>query len=94
MHWAAAAGDVDEVQELLAHGAAVNAQTKDGSTPLHFAVENGNPEVVVRLLDYEADLTIKNVKGKTPLDCLPTKGEPAKRAAQIKRLLEPFLPKK
>ena len=90
LHWAA--GEIEEdagvIEELLARGAAVNAQDKDGDTPLHTAVANGHVAVVKTLLNHKADPTIKNAKGETPLDLLPTTGEEAKHAAEIKGLLQ------
>ena len=94
LHWAANEEDAGVVEELLAHGAAVDAQAKDGSTPLHNAVVGGNIAVVKALLDHKADPTLKNGKGQTPLDLLPTKGEAAKHAAEIKNLLEEDIRKK
>ncbi len=88
------AADAGAVEELLAAGADVNAQDKDGAVPLQIAIGVGNVAVVKTLLDHKADPTLKNAKGQTPLDLLPTEGEPAKHAAEIKRLLEEYARKK
>ena len=82
------------VEELLNHGAAVNAQAKDGSTPLHAAVENGRVGAVKTLLDHKADPNLKNDNDETPLDLLPSEGEEANQAAEIRRVLEKAMPQK
>ena len=94
LHWAASGDDDGVVEELLNHGAAVNAQAKDGSTPLHAAVENGRVGAVKTLLDHKADPNLKNDDDETPLDLLPTEGEEANHAAEIRRVLEKAMPQK
>ena len=46
LHNAAEKGDKELVARLLAKGAAVNAKTDNGLTPLHKAVAAGHTEVV------------------------------------------------
>jgi ankyrin repeat protein len=52
---------------LLEHSADVNAQAKDGSTPLHAASSYGALEVVRLLLEHGADVNVQKEDGSTPL---------------------------
>jgi ankyrin repeat protein len=64
-----AAGEFDQVERLVAEGAAVNAFSEDGWTPLHLASFFGHPKVAELLLAHAADVTArsKNANGNTPL---------------------------
>ena len=66
---ACAAGEFDRVERLLEHGAAVNAYSDDGWTPLHLAAFFGHPKVAELLLAHAADATARsrNGNGNTPL---------------------------
>lgn len=78
-------GSDDAVDLLVKHGADVNARTKDGDTPLHFAVcrgewfaingSGGTDELAKALLRNGADPNLPNNRGNTPLhgsvNCLP-----------------------
>lgn len=56
---------------LIEDGADVNAQNKDGKTPLHLAVEfNKNPEVVRTLLEAGANPKSKDRLGQTAFDLI------------------------
>ncbi|HKS09641.1 MAG TPA: ankyrin repeat domain-containing protein [Pyrinomonadaceae bacterium] len=57
----------DRVEKLLARGADVTLQDKDGDTALHGAGQTGNVEVIRMLLDKGADANAKNKQGGTPL---------------------------
>jgi ankyrin repeat protein len=60
-------GDAHAVLEALAHGAAVNATSADGTTALHWAVHNDDVELVKRLIGAGADVNVANKFGATPL---------------------------
>jgi ankyrin repeat protein len=76
MHQAATAkGHSDIVELLLMHGAEVNAQDKQGLTPLHYATLVNNPDAVKTLLDHAANANAKdNNVGDTPLIMAVAKG--------------------
>jgi ankyrin repeat protein len=52
-------------------GADVDAQDKDGETPLHTAYRNNRLHVAERLLKEYADEDAKNNKGETPIQLAP-----------------------
>jgi hypothetical protein len=54
------------IQLLLKAGADINAQDKNGATPLHRAVRTRCAAAMKCLLDAGADATIKNKPGSTP----------------------------
>ena len=56
LHQAAAEGDLGQVKELLAAGAAINAKDGNGSTPLHRAVKAGHRAIAMLLIDEGADI--------------------------------------
>lgn len=56
------------------HGAALNAQSKDGWTPLHRAASNGKTAAVGSLLELGADASLRNKKGKIALELAVEKG--------------------
>ena|ERR1700722_921893 len=66
---ACAAGEFDRVERLLEGGAAVNACSDDGWTPLHLAAFFGHAKIAELLLAHDADVTArsKNSNGNTPL---------------------------
>ncbi|MBN1238644.1 MAG: ankyrin repeat domain-containing protein [Gammaproteobacteria bacterium] len=64
---AARGGNLDEVRELIASGADVNAAEPDGSTPLLWAAYQSHPEMVSALLAAGADPDAANEFGITPL---------------------------
>lgn len=53
---------------LVSRGADVNATSKKGDTPLHYAVRLGREDVVRYLLQKGADPTLEADDGQTPLD--------------------------
>ena len=57
----------DATRLLLEHGADINAQNKDGRTPLHVAAENGRVEVVRVLHEHGANIGAEDDAGRTPL---------------------------
>ena len=59
---------------LLEHGADVNAQSRDGRTPLHLASHYGALEVVRLLLEHGADVEAKRYDAKTALQVAADRG--------------------
>ena len=76
LHWAAAGGQDEIVELLIAAGADVNATDGDGDTPLHLAGNNtATKEVAELLIAKGADVNAINLSppgrrigGMTPLD--------------------------
>ena len=64
---AAAEGDVSELRELLACGAAVDSSDEEGFTALHLAAEFGREQAVELLLEHGAELEACDDNGQTPL---------------------------
>jgi ankyrin repeat protein len=60
-------GNLEMVRALLARGAAVDAASKSGATPLFIACESGHLEVVQELLARGAAVNAVNNSGVTPL---------------------------
>ena len=58
----------DIAQGLLARGANVNAQSKNGVTPLMIAATHNNPPMIGILIDAGSDVTLKNKLGQTAAD--------------------------
>ena len=67
---------VDNVRALLVHGANVNAQNRNGDTPLHLLLTfdvawpgwRVNEAIFRSLIKYGAQINIQNVAGDTPLN--------------------------
>jgi len=62
--------DYDKVEDALNNGANVNAQNKDGETPLIRAIKVGNKDIVYLLLEHGANVNAQNKDGEdgeTPL---------------------------
>jgi ankyrin repeat protein len=68
------AGDVGQMEALLAQGAEVNARNAHGWTPLHVAAAGGDPAVVALLLKHGAHVHAQSHIGATPLDNATTRG--------------------
>lgn len=67
LHAAAAFGETDIVTALLACGAAINEEDRDGKTPLHIATAAGHSKTVTALLANGADSERKDRYGRTSL---------------------------
>jgi ankyrin repeat protein len=67
IHYAAANGDTDEVNRLLADGADPGESDNVGFTPLHFAAQEQQPQVIGLLLAAGADVQATDRWGNTPL---------------------------
>ena len=66
LHVAALAGDIAEVERLLAGGADVNARDTLGRTALHYAALQGGAGLVNLLLANHAELGLQDNFGNTP----------------------------
>ncbi|WP_174516142.1 ankyrin repeat domain-containing protein [Wolbachia endosymbiont of Cardiocondyla obscurior] len=62
-------GDGSEAlgQSILENGEDINAQDKDGMTPLHWAVADNNKELAKLLIKHRADVDARNRDKHTPL---------------------------
>lgn len=60
--------DEEKIKLLLAKGANVNAQDKDGATLLHWAIKAKHVDVVNKLIGQGADINKEDNNGETPLD--------------------------
>ncbi len=68
LHKAARCGFQELAEQLLLHGADVNARNQFRDTPLHKAASRDQREVVELLLQHGADVNAKNNRGRSPLD--------------------------
>lgn len=68
LHAAAKSGKPEDIKDLIASGANVNAKDEDGDTALHIAAIDGTPEVIKALIDRGADVNAHNKDGATPSD--------------------------
>lgn len=80
LHSAVAAQQLDISEELLRHGADVNATQADDFTPLHEAAQNGQVAMIELLLAHGADLAARKSDGQTPLDVAEAHGQAAAAA--------------
>jgi ankyrin repeat protein len=81
LYAAAAAGRLQEVQQLLAAGANVNAHTRGGSTPLHAAARGNHSALVTALLEAGASRTSKDSTRSTPSHVAASSGATAAMTA-------------
>lgn len=58
---------VDLTKSLIQSGEDVNAQDRNGWTPLHFAAQAGSIGAVELLIDAGADINLRNSDGNTAL---------------------------
>ena len=68
LHYAALNGHLDVCKYLLEHGAYVDPQSPNGSTPLMLAARAGHIQIVKLLLDSGAALDSINAVGMTAID--------------------------
>jgi glutaminase len=66
--WAAAQGDISEMQQLMAIGVDLNESDYDGRTPLHLAASEGQSDAVRFLVKHGAIVDAKDRWGNTALD--------------------------
>lgn len=69
LHWAAQAGDVEQIVALISAGAKVNARDDRGITPLKYASAEPHLKAIEKLLELGADVTMADDRGFTPLHC-------------------------
>jgi len=78
LHWASNDGELDDVKELIAQGASLNALNQYGETPLHRAAfSTGNLDTVKYLVDNGADVKAKDELGRTPLHHAAKRKDPS-----------------
>jgi ankyrin repeat protein len=71
---------------LLAHGAEINAQDRDGNTVLHKALGTNYLSIAKELIHQGANYTIKNHQGKFPIDLIQERTDKTKFIAWIQAL--------
>lgn len=74
LHFAAQAGDVDEIQRLVASGVNVNVRDSQGNTPLKYASAEPFPNAIRALLALGASVNLADNNGFTPLHCVASHG--------------------
>jgi len=68
LHWAAAEGRFDEVEQLITAGTPVDVRASGSrATPLHFAARDGRYAVATLLVELGADVDAETQYGQTPL---------------------------
>ena len=67
-------GNNEDVKELLARGANVEATDDAGRTLLHYEAKNGHTEVAALLLDQGANVEATDSAGQTPLHMAAAEG--------------------
>ena len=67
LDWAAAQGDLHEIQRLVASGADLDEGDYDGRTAIHLAASEGQEEVIKYLIAKRVDINPKDRWGGTPL---------------------------
>ena len=69
LHKAAQKGCVQACELLIRHGAAMDAQTREGATALHLAARAGHTDLVAVLLKYHANHTLQDEQEHTAMQC-------------------------
>lgn len=67
LHDSVIKGSVQEVEDLLSLGAAINIQDSQGDQPLHYAASRGLEGILRLLIKRGADINTKGRTGMTPL---------------------------
>jgi FOG: Ankyrin repeat len=69
LHRAVSENDLEQVKNLIAQGAKINAKDENYSdiTPLFLAVENGDAKMTQMLLSYGAKVNARDLQKRTPL---------------------------
>lgn len=68
MCWAAARGDLESLQRMIAFGYEANCADYDGRTPIHLASAEGHLKIVKYLHKHGGELNVSDRWGSTPLD--------------------------
>lgn len=68
--------NLEAVETLLRHGAALDAADLHGDTPLCYALEMKNATIAERLLAAGADARVRGWRGRTPLSLAQRMGDP------------------
>jgi ankyrin repeat protein len=75
LHDAVVAGDVNEVNSLLAKGADINFKNMMGGTPLHTALSNRQDAIAELLIAKGANVNARDDSGHTPLSLAAAAGQ-------------------
>jgi hypothetical protein len=82
------ADDADEIDEVMARGADVNAADPEGFTPLMYAANLGLVDNVGRLLEHGADPSLQSASGETALSLVEGRSSVNEQErAEVARLL-------
>jgi uncharacterized protein len=77
LHDAARTGDVEQTRALIGEGAAIDARSDRGETPLIVAILAGNDAIAELLIEKGAAIDARNAGGFTPLHAAAYAGDPA-----------------
>ena len=66
--WAAAQGDLAEIQRMVASGVDLDDADYDGRTCIHLAASEGHENIVKYLIGKKVNLSPKDRWGGTPID--------------------------
>lgn len=89
IHYAAEAGDVEELRRLIKEGANIDAVTGEGFTALMMALSQNRFDAAMVLIESGANLTSATAEGFTPLAYGADKGNPDVVRAMIERKANP-----
>ena len=73
------------VKEFASSGVNLDSQTKDGKTPLHYALLHGNDELAISLVRFGASVGMVDKLGRTPIQVMA--GDDSSIRARVKSLL-------
>jgi hypothetical protein len=73
---AAANGNYHEIEKILAKGANVNVENREGNTPLILAIRHKSYNTALVLIENGASINVKNKRGLTPLIVAAKNGLP------------------